>query len=309
MCSTRLGLFHLHHDPGAAGRDLLRLGHVLGALDEGEADELDALLEHEGEVGAVLLGQRGDGQHHVRHVHALAVRSGPPTSTSVSRWSSRWRVTRRRSLPSSSRSVVPMRAASMISGWGSCTRRTSPGDGGEVEAEGLAGLQLHAAAARTCRRGAWGPARRPGCRSGGRCLASSVADGGDAGGVVLVGAVGEVEAEDVGAGAVQALDHLRAGRGGAEGGDHLRAAGRRRVATSVGPGGGGRLAAAAAGLRSGRSGSGGKSRMRATSSTRSCGTRRHCETAAVEMPSPLAMRVTAPRRARRVSRAWFRAFP
>ena len=47
------------------------------------------------------------------------------------------------------------------------------------------------------------------------------ADDADALRVVGVGAVAEVEAEHVGAGAVQALDHLRRGGGGAERGDDL----------------------------------------------------------------------------------------
>ena len=47
------------------------------------------------------------------------------------------------------------------------------------------------------------------------------ADDADALGVVGVGAVAEVEAEHVGAGAVQPLDHLRRGGGGAERGDDL----------------------------------------------------------------------------------------
>ena len=58
----RLRLFHLGHEPGAAGGDAARLGHVLRALHEGKADLLDAVLQREGEVRAVLLGQRRDRQ-------------------------------------------------------------------------------------------------------------------------------------------------------------------------------------------------------------------------------------------------------
>ena len=77
----------------------------------------------------------------------LRSESGPPTTISVSRWSSRTRSTRSRSLPSSSSSVVPMRAAAMISGMRQLHAAHVAGRRVQVEAEGLPGLELHPAAA------------------------------------------------------------------------------------------------------------------------------------------------------------------
>ena len=50
----RRRLLELHQDAGAAGDQLARLGDVLRALHEGERDPVDAQLEREGEIGAVL---------------------------------------------------------------------------------------------------------------------------------------------------------------------------------------------------------------------------------------------------------------
>ena len=61
--------------------------------------------------------------------------SGPPTMTSVSSPSARLRVTRSRSLPSSSSSVAPIAAASMISGCGRLTRSALARRRVQVEAE------------------------------------------------------------------------------------------------------------------------------------------------------------------------------
>ena len=109
------------------------------------------------------------------------------------------RVTRRRSLPSSRRREVPMRAASMISGWGRATRRAVTGDGGEVEAEGLAGLEDDAAGLEAAD-AEFGALDVGEDADGAADMFLERADHGDAGQVVLVGAVAEVEAEDVGAG-------------------------------------------------------------------------------------------------------------
>ena len=50
-----------------------RFGDVLGPLHERQRDPVGPLLEREGEVGAVLVGQRRDRHHHVGHVDALVV--------------------------------------------------------------------------------------------------------------------------------------------------------------------------------------------------------------------------------------------
>ena len=70
----RLRLLQLGHDPGAAVCDGAGLGHVLRALHEGQAYVIHAALQGEAQILVVLLGQRRDRQHHVWHVHALAVR-------------------------------------------------------------------------------------------------------------------------------------------------------------------------------------------------------------------------------------------
>ena len=53
-----LRLLDLGHDGRAAARDLLRLGDVLGTLDERKRDPVDAGFERGFEVGAVFVGQR-----------------------------------------------------------------------------------------------------------------------------------------------------------------------------------------------------------------------------------------------------------
>ena len=109
---------------------LPRLRQILGPLDERQRDPVDALLEREGEVAAVLLGQR-------RHRHApRRGRSAPCCSTARRRPRPASRSGRRRapstrstSLPSSSSSRAPGSIAAKISRCGSSTRVASPGVG------------------------------------------------------------------------------------------------------------------------------------------------------------------------------------
>ena len=110
----------------------------------------------------------------------------------------------------------------MISGCGRLTRERTPRRGVEVEPELLAGLQMHATAAeaadaqfRTLHVG------QDADRAVELCL--QLADHGEAGGVVLVRAVGEIQPEHIGAGLEQARQHLRRRTGGAERGDDLGA--------------------------------------------------------------------------------------
>ena len=69
----RLRLLDLGHHRGAAARDLLDLGQVLGALHEGQRHPVDPGIERGLEVGAVLLGQRAEVDGRIGHAHALAV--------------------------------------------------------------------------------------------------------------------------------------------------------------------------------------------------------------------------------------------
>src|SRR6185312_13739310 len=68
------GLLELHQHRGAAGDELASLGHVFGALHEGHRDPIDAYIEREGEIRAILRRQGRERQHGVWHVDAFAVR-------------------------------------------------------------------------------------------------------------------------------------------------------------------------------------------------------------------------------------------
>jgi hypothetical protein len=68
-----LRLLDLGHDHGAAARDLLRLGDVLRALDEGERDPVDSGNERRFQVGMVLCGERRERDRGVGQAHAFAV--------------------------------------------------------------------------------------------------------------------------------------------------------------------------------------------------------------------------------------------
>ncbi|MNT12346.1 hypothetical protein D3C72_1472710 [compost metagenome] len=70
----RSGLLQLGYDASTTLNDLPDLHDVGGALHERQRDPIDTQRESEVEVGTVLLGQRRQRQHHAWHVHALAVR-------------------------------------------------------------------------------------------------------------------------------------------------------------------------------------------------------------------------------------------
>ena len=70
------GLFDLRHDGGTATGQRARFDHVFGPLDERQGQPVDAKFAGKFQIDPVLLGQSGDGQHHVGHVHALAVGDG-----------------------------------------------------------------------------------------------------------------------------------------------------------------------------------------------------------------------------------------
>ncbi len=70
-------LLDLGAERALAVHQLARFGDVVGTLDEAEADPVGAVLEREGEVAAVLLGQRGDRHLGVGHVDALLVGNDP----------------------------------------------------------------------------------------------------------------------------------------------------------------------------------------------------------------------------------------
>ncbi|MNZ95010.1 hypothetical protein D3C78_1141350 [compost metagenome] len=69
----RRGLLDLRHQCGPAIDQLAGLDDILRALHEGQRYPVDAQLQAEGQVAAVLGGQRAELQHRLRHVDALAV--------------------------------------------------------------------------------------------------------------------------------------------------------------------------------------------------------------------------------------------
>ena len=96
------------------------------------------------------------------------------------------------------------------------------GHGGQVEPEALPGLQRDAAGLEAAD-AQLGPLHVGEDADRAADLLLQRADGGDEGGVVLVGAVAEVQAEDVGAAPEQAAQHLGRGAGRAERGHDLGA--------------------------------------------------------------------------------------
>ena len=143
----RLRLFHLGHDPGAAGGQRARLGHVLRPLHEGQADVVDALLEREGEVGPVLLGQRRDRQHDVRHVDALAIRQRAADHHLRLQRVAALVLHAQPSLPSSSSSVAADRGGGDDLRMRQIDALRVSGRRVEVEPERLPRLQMHPPAA------------------------------------------------------------------------------------------------------------------------------------------------------------------
>jgi hypothetical protein len=58
--------------------------HVLGAPHEAERDVVELLLDGEGDVGAVLVGDRRRGDLHAGEVHPLVLFTGPPCTVTHS---------------------------------------------------------------------------------------------------------------------------------------------------------------------------------------------------------------------------------
>ena len=218
-----LGLLDLAHDPGAAGGDRAGLGHVLRTLDEAEADEVDPVVEGEAEVGVVLVREGGDGEDHVGDVDALAVGQGAAddhlgfqvVAAGVEDAEAELAVVEQE-VGADGGGADDLRVGELDAG-------AVAGDGGQVQPEALAGLELDAAAAEAADAELRAlDVGEDADRAAGLLL--ECADEGDAGAVVVVGAVAEVDAEDVGAGVEQAAQHVRGGGGGAEGGDDAGAA-------------------------------------------------------------------------------------
>ncbi len=70
----RLRLLDLGHHRGAAARDLLGFGNILGALNERQRDPIHPGVERGFKIGDVLRRQRRQRHDGIRQAHALAVR-------------------------------------------------------------------------------------------------------------------------------------------------------------------------------------------------------------------------------------------
>jgi len=219
----RLRLLQLGHDPGAATGDVARLLDILRALHERQADVVGAVLQRERQILAVLLGQRRDRQHHVRHVDPLAVRQRAADGDFGFQM-----VLAHMRHPQPQLAVVEQqRSADRGGGDDLRMRQVHPAHvarrGIEVEPERMPGLQLHppAGEAADSQLGALYVGQDA---NGMRDLPLQVADDGEQLGVVVMGAVAEIEPEHVGPGLQQAQQHLGRGAGRAERRDDFGAA-------------------------------------------------------------------------------------
>lgn len=70
-------LFDLGQDGGTAPGQFARLKHILGTLDKGQRQPVHPELAGELQILAVLVGQRGQRQHHIGDIDPLAVGDRP----------------------------------------------------------------------------------------------------------------------------------------------------------------------------------------------------------------------------------------
>ena len=180
-----------------------------GRCTKDSADVVGAVLQREGEVVAVLRGQRRDRQHDVRHIDALVVRQRPAdqhlgfqrvAALACNAQPELAVVQQQRAADRGRLDDLRMR---QVDAQALARRRI------EVELEWLAGLQMHPPAAKP-------PDAQLGSLHIGQDADRAVepvlqlADHREAGGVVLVRAVAEIEPEHVGAGLEQRASAPRA---------------------------------------------------------------------------------------------------
>ena len=160
--------FELRHDRGLAAHQLAQFVHVLRTLDERQGHPVDAEFEREGQVAAVLFGQRRNRQDRADDADALAL-GNAPCRPGRGRWPTPLRPARPRSrtLPSSTSRWTPGDRAAKISGCGSGTRSRLPGVGSRSRRM-LCPSSSTNGPRPSCRAAASAPAGRPGRRSGGR---------------------------------------------------------------------------------------------------------------------------------------------
>ena len=203
------------------GDDRARHAQVLGGLHEAERHEVDALRQAEAQVGDVLRRQRRGRQRHARQVDALLLAERPAADDRRRRGLAVGRLDAQLDAPVVEQQLVarPHRLGQAGEG-----RRDPPGAADEVAGRDLqrrAGDEVDRLAVHQSP----GADLRPGQiledgdvppRPRGRG-----ADAGDDGAVLRVGAVREVQPEDVRAGGDEGVERAFGGAGRAHGGDDL----------------------------------------------------------------------------------------
>lgn len=216
----RAGLLDLGHEEGLVADQPTGLVDVLRALHEGQRHPVDPQFQAEGQVAAVLVGQRAELQHRFRHVDTLAI-----GQLATHRHAGLDGVAVAVDHFQADLAVVQQQAHARFQGMDDLRmRQVDPplvaGGVAEVEGEGLPTLQLH---------GTGGEAADPQLRTlqvhehADRVvqLRFHLAHPGEALRVIGVVAVAEVQAEQVGAGLHQGTDIVAAAGGRAEGGKDL----------------------------------------------------------------------------------------
>ena len=226
-CSSAAGFSILARQAARPCTMRAQLGHVLGLCTKDSATQSTPSRSAKARSSRSLGVRADSGMTTPGQGHALAVgQAFALHHLDVGVVAAARRSTRSRTLPSSTSSTEPGRMAANSSGCGMPTRRGVARRLVEVEpdARGRASRRSPPSAKRPSR--SLGPCRSASTPSGRlhRRLGVRAPPCEDRG-VVLVGAVAEVQPEHVGAGLGQRLDRLGRAAGGAEGGDDAGAAG------------------------------------------------------------------------------------
>ena len=219
----RLRLFDLGHHQRPAFDDFLDLDDVLRALNERERNPVDILLERRGEIGVILVGHGGGRDGRVGQAHALLVGDAPRDFDDGQRAASLGRGDPQHHFAVVDEDPVPLRERTQDFRMRQIDARLAPGRGVAVKDEGLAALQVGAAAGERAE-----PELRPlqvdkdADRAAGLFL--HIADHRDPLPHPVMRSMAHVDAEDVRAGGEQGRDGLSVGRSGPESGDDFDAA-------------------------------------------------------------------------------------
>ena len=192
-------------------------------MDEGQANVVGAVLTGELQIGAILLGQRGNREHDVGDVDALVVGQGAAdhdlglqgvgvlaghAQAQLAVVQQQCRADRRGFDDFGMRQIDPLGVA---------------GGGVQVQAQALAGLQVYSSASETAD-SEFRTLNVAQDADGAVEFRLQLADHGEAGGVAGMVAVRKIQPEYIGAGLKQTGQNLNRAAGGAEGGDDLGSA-------------------------------------------------------------------------------------